>query len=195
MLEEAARCFEEYGVPKENYEFVRGDLFETIKQFNPGDFDVVFCFGFFHMHNRQQEMLRLVERLKPAYLVMDVWLLPFTNDPVTYLIPHVLDKDGLTRYTDNFSYPLMLTERTDKVVSKRDGAGLKFGREPIGQDEEVMLLAYPSQSALEWLLIEAGFGDLEYYDWKNADISDWNDLADYQMGQRVSLLAKNRRVC
>jgi hypothetical protein len=51
----------EYGIGSDRYRFVCGDLFETVKEFDAGSFDVVFCFGFFHMHNRHFEMLKQVE--------------------------------------------------------------------------------------------------------------------------------------
>lgn len=200
LTADAEKTFQEYGIGSDRYRFVCGDLFETVKEFDAGSFDVVFCFGFFHMHNRHFEMLKQVERLAPRYLVLDVWVLPFTNDPVTYLIPHAVDEQGSARYTPDFDYPIGLRmlgycpQKTDQPVSPRDGAGIKFGnREANGALPQIMMIAYPSQSALEWLLAEAGFGDLDYYDWKNAPIENWNDLFDYQSGQRISLIARNLR--
>ena len=189
LVAEAENTFEAYDIDKEQYSFVCGDLFETVREFKAGDFDVVMCFGFFHMHNRHFEMLRHVQRLAPKYLIMDVWVLPFTNDPVTYLIPHVVDEHGSARYTPDFNYPLGYLEPANQPVSPKDGSGIRFG----AAGGEVMLIAEPSKPALEWLLAEAGFGDLDYYDWRTAPIDDWNDLADYNLGHRVSVLARNLR--
>ncbi len=194
LVADAEKTFEQYGIDSSRYRFVHGDLFETIKALQPGAFDVVFCFGFLHMHNRHHEMLKQVQRLAPRYLILDVWVVAFTNDPVTYLIPHHLDEFGSARYVPDFDYPLAFREPRSTPVSRRDGSALGFkSHGPTGSAPEVMMLAHPSQSALEWLLAEAGFGELEYYDWKNAPVDDWNDLADYQAGQRVSLIAKNMR--
>jgi hypothetical protein len=118
----------------------------------------------------------------------------FTNDPVTYLIPHYVDEHGSARYVPDFNYPPALREPMNQPVSPCDGSAIKFGA--AGSTEaspEVMLIAQPSQTALEWLLAEAGFGNLDYFDWKNAPIEDWNNLSDYQAGQRVSLIATNLR--
>jgi hypothetical protein len=122
---------------------------------------------------------------------MDVWVLPFTNDPVTYLIPHEVDEHGSARFSPNFNYPIGYAEPASQPVSPRDGSALKFGVVGGSEAHEVMLIAEPSKPALEWLLAEAGFGDIDYYDWKNAPITDWNDLADYFLGHRVSLIARN----
>jgi len=194
LVDDAEKSFDFYGIAQSRYRFVCGDLFQTIKDLQPGSFDVVMCFGFFHMHNRHHEMLREVQRLSPKYLIMDVWVLPFTTDPVTYLIPHVVDPYGSARFAPEFNYPLAYREPADQPVSPRDGSAIKFLDKADGALREVMVIAQPSQTALEWLLAEAGFGDFDYFDWKNAPIDNWTDMADYNLGSRVSLLAKNLRV-
>ncbi len=195
MIADAGQTFKEYGIDRERYRFIPGDLFETVKDLEAGTFDVVFCFGFFHMHNRHYEMMKQVERLAPRYLILDVWVLSFTNDPVTYLIPHVIDEHGSARYTEDFSYPIGLREKAERPVSRRDGSGIKFeNMGSPGDLPQIMMIAYPSLPALEWLLAEAGFGDLDYFDWINAPITDWGDLQDYRTGQRVSLIARNLRL-
>lgn len=194
LVEDAQKTCQKYGIDKDRVQFIPGDLFETIKDFKKGFFEVIFCFGFFHMQNRHYEMMKQIERLAPKFLILDVWILPFTNDPVTYLIPQVVDENGTARSIPDFDYPPALREKMT-TPSIRDGGGIKFG--PIdskANSPEVMLLAYPSQTALEWLLLEAGFGELDYFDWKNAPIENWNDLSDYHTGQRVSLTAKNLRI-
>ena len=195
LVAEAEKSFAEYGIDSDRYRFVCGDLFETVKELDAGTFDVVMCFGFFHMHNRHYEILQQIQRLAPKHLIMDVWILPSTNDPITYLIPHRVDGRGSARYMPEFPYPPALREEANVPDSPRDGSGIKFG--PISSTEaapEVMLLAQPSETALTWLLAEAGFGEIDSFDWKNAPIDNWHGLADYQVGQRVSLIAKNLRV-
>ncbi len=192
LVADADQTFKEYGIDDDRYRFVCGDLFETIKDLEAGGFDVVLCLGFLYVHNRHFEMMKQVARLAPKYLVLDVWILPFTNDPITYLIPHVIDEHGSARYTEDFNYPIGLRDWS-RPITPRDGSGIKF--EEMGPSElpEIMLIAYPSLPALEWLLAEAGFGELDYFDWVDAPITDWNDLFDYQSGRRVSLIARNLR--
>jgi hypothetical protein len=195
LVADAEQTFAQYGIPRKQYRFVCGDLFDTVKAFKAGSFDVVFCFGIFHMHNRHYEMLHQIERLAPKYLIMDVWILPFTNDPVTYLLPHVVDEHGVARYVPGFNYPLALRQTAGQPVSLRDGGGIKF-RDSVSDAAvpDVMMHAYPSQAALEWLLAEAGFGELDYFDWRNASLESWDHVADYATGQRVSLKARNLRI-
>ncbi len=194
LVADSEKTFQEYGIEEDRYEFVSGDVFETIKAFEPGRFDVVLCLGFLYVHNRHFEMMKQIQRLAPRYVVLDVWVLPFTNDPITYLIPHVIDEHGSVRYTEDFEYPIGLRERV-RPISPRDGSGIKFeDMGTAGELPEVMLIAYPSLSAVEWLLAEAGFGELDYYDWMQAPIADWRDLFDYQSGHRVSLIARNLRL-
>ncbi|MGH8474494.1 MAG: class I SAM-dependent methyltransferase [Methylococcales bacterium] len=196
LVANAEKTFKAYGIDKDRYRFVAGDLFETIKEFQKGAFDVAFCFGFLHMHNRHFEMLKQIESLAPRYLVMDVWVLPFTQDPVTYLLPHIVDEHGSARYMPDYNYPLGTPLTAARYpLSVKDGSGMKFGSQGTsGEVPEIMMTAFPSPSALEWLLAEAGFGECSYYDWNNADLSDWNHLSDYQAGQRVSLTASNLRI-
>jgi Methyltransferase domain len=200
LVEEAETTFQAYGVQRERYKFVCGDLFESVKDLEAGVFDVVFCFGFLHMHNRHHEMLREIERLAPRYLILDVWVLPFTNDPVTYLIPHRVDSRGSARYTSDFDYPVGLVALgygpadNEEESSVKDGAAIKFdGRPSDRSSPEVMLIAFPSKAGLEWLLAEAGFGDLDYYNWNDIPVDSSGYLADYRSGQRLSVTARNLR--
>jgi 2-polyprenyl-3-methyl-5-hydroxy-6-metoxy-1,4-benzoquinol methylase len=48
----------------------------------------------------------------------------------------------------------------------------------------------PTKSALELMLHAAGFRPLRYYDWLNAGIERWDDVADYYIGTRVSLTSE-----
>ena len=193
LVEETERTFKTYGVDASTYSFVQGDLFETVRDLPTGTFDVVLCFGFLHMHNRHFEMLHQVQRLAPEYLIMDVWVLPFTADPVTYLIPHIVDEDGIARLAPDFDHPLYYQGHRDYPSSARNGSAIKFGNRQVNGRPEVMLISQPSLPALEWLLAESGFGELDYYDWKNAPVDTWDQLSDYHVGSRVSLLAKNLR--
>lgn len=45
----------------------------------------------------------------------------------------------------------------------------------------------PTKSALELMLHASGFQPPRYYDWLNAGIQRWDDVADYYLGKRVSL--------
>lgn len=53
------------------------------------------------------------------------------------------------------------------------------------------VVGHPSLSALELLLTDAGFGQLDYYDWPAQTFADWNDLEDYRERRRMTLVATN----
>ena len=53
-----------YGVPRDRYEFVAGDLFERIRAVEPCD--VVFCFGIFYHINDHMRLLTELAELRPA---------------------------------------------------------------------------------------------------------------------------------
>jgi hypothetical protein len=48
----------------------------------------------------------------------------------------------------------------------------------------------PTKSALDLMLRASGFRPLRYYDWLNAGIQRWDDVADYYIGTRVSLTSE-----
>jgi len=62
---------EKYGISKDRYSFVVGDIFQKIKEIKTKTIDVVFCFGvFYHILNHMQ-LLSEIKRLEPRYLFMD----------------------------------------------------------------------------------------------------------------------------
>lgn len=71
LVKNSYKNMEFYKIPKEQYHFIRGDVFEEIKKIQPETFDVVFCFGlFYHVINHMQ-LLEEIKRLKAKYLILD----------------------------------------------------------------------------------------------------------------------------
>jgi methyltransferase family protein len=83
--------------------------------------------------------------------------------------------------------------RTDDPVIRLylEDSGIESSSFPFHSATGDPLVGHPSRAALELLLADAGFGDLDYFDWLAADIDDWNDLEDYRDRRRVSLVARN----
>ena len=66
------KCLENmefYGVPREKYDFVLGDVYDRIEEVEPCD--VVFCFGLFYHINEHLLLLSKIAKLKPRALIMD----------------------------------------------------------------------------------------------------------------------------
>ena len=49
------------------------------------------------------------------------------------------------------------------------------------------LKGWPTRSALEMMLHAAGFGEIRYWNWREAGIKCWADLKDYYLGERVTI--------
>jgi len=60
-----------YQIPKEQYSFIKGDVFEEIKKIQPETFDIVFCFGLFYHILNHMKLLEEIKRLKVKYLILD----------------------------------------------------------------------------------------------------------------------------
>lgn len=66
------KCLENmefYGVPREKYDFILGDIYECVDDVEPCD--VVFCFGIFYHVTEHMLLLSKIARLKPRVLIMD----------------------------------------------------------------------------------------------------------------------------
>jgi len=71
LVKNAYRNMELYEIPKEQYSFIKGDIFEEIKKIQPETFNVVFCFGLFYHVMNHMELLEEIKQLKPKYLILD----------------------------------------------------------------------------------------------------------------------------
>ena len=55
--------------------------------------------------------------------------------------------------------------------------------------KQEVLVGCPSKSALEMMLVCCGFGNFQYFDWKNK-IKNFRNLVDYYKGKRITLTAQ-----
>lgn len=85
----------------------------------------------------------------------------------------------------------------DTEISPLPGAIIEVREEAI-DDESAAAVAesgspgralkgWPTKSALEMMLKAAGFGEIRYWNWKEAGIKCWVDLKHYYLGQRVTI--------
>lgn len=70
LIEEANRSFLRYGVPNSAYEFAQDDVFNYLRR-TKKKFGVMLCLGFFYHTYRHPELLALIKRLNPEYLIVD----------------------------------------------------------------------------------------------------------------------------
>lgn len=69
LVRKANENMEFYGVPRERYEFVLGDMYECIPDVERCE--VVFCFGIFYHINDHMLLLSKIARRNPRVLIMD----------------------------------------------------------------------------------------------------------------------------
>jgi predicted RNA methylase len=66
---EAFTNMEHYGVPRADYEFVAGDIFDQIELVEP--FDVVFCFGILYHITDHMQLLSQIAAREPQQVIID----------------------------------------------------------------------------------------------------------------------------
>lgn len=77
-------------IPASGFAFESADIFDKLAEFAVGQFDVVFCFGFFYHTIRHVEMVQELARMRPGAVILD------TNvyvDPVDDSRPMVVLRD------------------------------------------------------------------------------------------------------
>lgn len=84
LIAAANEAMEEYHVPKDRYTFIKGDLPSVMEAFQPGQFDTIFCFGFFYHTVQHFELLSRVASLEVDQLLVDTHTVD-DADPVVRL--------------------------------------------------------------------------------------------------------------
>jgi 2-polyprenyl-3-methyl-5-hydroxy-6-metoxy-1,4-benzoquinol methylase len=73
-----------YGASKGQYDFIEGDCLATLQRFEPGQFDVVLCFGFLYHTLEHFRLLQAITRLAPKAILIDTRLIE-SNAPAIML--------------------------------------------------------------------------------------------------------------
>jgi len=76
LIEHARATCRAYEVSRRRYRFVRGDVFDALRGRGVGGIDTVFCFGFFYHTARHVELVGLIDRLRPAAVILDTGISP-----------------------------------------------------------------------------------------------------------------------
>lgn len=74
LVESSRTNMDRYGIGKERYEFVCGDIIEEIAHLQPGSLDVIFCFGFFYHTLFHMYLLSHIMRLNPECMILDTFI-------------------------------------------------------------------------------------------------------------------------
>jgi len=112
---------EKYGIPKEQYSFIMGDVFEEIKKIEPNTINVVFCFGLFSHIMNHMELFFEIRRLGANYLILDT-AISTSDKPIIELVEedsgmeasalktkYAASKQVLVGYPSKSALELMLT--------------------------------------------------------------------------------------
>lgn len=139
----------------------QGDLFAFLENSEPGEFDVICCFGFLYHTVRQVDFFRLCKTLQPETIIID------TSVAKNYFWYG-------RRY---FGKPPMLLladfEDPKETRNTTDLDGIAF---------------WPTPRFLEAMFDRIGYRwrRIEY---KKSSFSDWSGMDDYRKGHRASYIA------
>ncbi len=70
-----------YGVEPERYQFVHGDIFDTLMR-EKFDVDVILCLGYLYHTYRHTELFYRLRQINPKYLVVDTQVVPNSDKPI-----------------------------------------------------------------------------------------------------------------
>jgi hypothetical protein len=92
LIDNAVATFSKYGVDPATHEFVCGDIFEVMAQ-QTFEVDVVMCLGFLYHTLRYNELLSLIRRLNPKYLIIDTVVTTIGGGPMVKLRAEPADRE------------------------------------------------------------------------------------------------------
>lgn len=182
LVDSAKKNLEVLGYCSENFAFFKGDIYEFLPTFNPGDFNTILCFGFFYHTMRQVELLSMIKRLCPQWFILDTDI--HRESYITKL--HLL-----MRTIIRFRPKHLILRNLKELVASLQEYKLVF----TGDDRKSNTIdrcdwvAVPTKSAVELLLALHDFNFFQI-NWHEANISNWKHLEDYKMGSRVSYIAQ-----
>ncbi|WDE09257.1 class I SAM-dependent methyltransferase [Thalassomonas viridans] len=181
------------GIPAEKYDFEAGDLVEYLAGVQPGEFDVILCFGVFSHLIYQFEVIKEIKRINPDLFILDTWIIResfYTNmrtKILNYIINYSIDKVQLgNKGKSRWQYFKGLLGSVKQpsgniVLLYEDPQAPGSTIDPTG------LMAWTTNSALKIMFDYYGFSS-EEVNWKDQGITDWRQLGDYKKNKRASWL-------
>jgi hypothetical protein len=84
LVEAAGASMQHYGIDPARYAFVADDIHRRIALLEPGQFDTIFCFGFFYHTPHHCLLVSEFKRLRPKWVILDTVVRP-GKAPIIYL--------------------------------------------------------------------------------------------------------------
>lgn len=92
LVDKSHKLFEQYGVPKDDYEFVHGDMFPILQE-RKFDVDVVLCLGFAYHTLRYGELFHGIMSAGPKYCILDTKV-HRSDEPVIRVLTNKTNTQG-----------------------------------------------------------------------------------------------------
>ncbi|MGR3219524.1 MAG: class I SAM-dependent methyltransferase [Candidatus Anammoxibacter sp.] len=193
--------FEKLGYDPGQYNFLKGDIFHYLSNFDPSEFDTILCFGFFYHTIRQVELLELIKGLKPQHFILDTMVtkLMFEEMFPVKLLKSLIKaavfwyaRKRLTKMGKSHAgFPDKLTIESIKKDFRT--TYLEFNYEDPSVEsftsEESGIVAVPTKKLIELLFNTAGY-EFKALQWDKKEINDWFTIEDYKFERRVSYIAQ-----
>ena len=191
LVDSAEKNLETLGFPKDKYNFICGDIFDKLTDFEEGDFDTILCLGFFYHTIRQIELLQQIKRLNPQYFILDTTVFV---EPKAMKIVRLVSKRA-NWFFERFKINGVLRRLLGKTLNFNplpSSNYLMFNHENHERGSNTIeshgVKASPTESLVEKLLQVYGF-KVSPILWKSKGIQDWRDIEDYKNDGRVSYIA------
>lgn len=176
------------GHQKERFNFIQGDAFDYLKGVKPKQFDTILCLGIFDHSIRQIEMVRELQRIKPDYFILDLFV-----ERGVFINPlNWLKLIGRLRF-QHFA-------RLPETIDKARGAGIERGKSCLifraeshlkesSTIDPIDLTARATPAFIELIFSSHGFS-LKRIDWDKKETARWPVLRKYRDGSRASYIAR-----
>ena len=177
------------GYTQKQYSFIRDDVFDYLVKVKPGEFDTVLCFGLFDHTIRQIELVRELKRIRPAYLILDMFIESgIFIKPIQWLrrISRVR-----FRHLAQISETLEKAKGTATIIKGKPCLVYRSeSHESKGATTDpIDIAAMPTESFLELLFRSHGFS-LKRLKWDKKEITDRAIVRDYLYGTKASYMAR-----
>lgn len=166
-VDDAEATFGHYGVDPSTYRFIRGDVFEALRD-ETLEVDVVMCLGFLYHTYRHTELLHGIRRLDPRHLIVDTTVVR-SEEPVFRLRRDLPDNTG-SAVLDPFAHK-----------------GRTLVLRPSAPAVRKMLKAYDFvvEDEVDWpALIDEHSA--------TSKVRKRDRVGDYRVGHRITLRARSR---
>jgi 2-polyprenyl-3-methyl-5-hydroxy-6-metoxy-1,4-benzoquinol methylase len=92
LVESSGSNIERYGVAREQYQFICGDVIDEIARLETGSLDVIFCFGFFYHTMFHMYLLSQIMRLNPECMILDTFI-SSSAQPIIQVLTEPVESD------------------------------------------------------------------------------------------------------